>query len=140
MMTRAKNTGDASPGAARTAAARAAAGLMLVGLQVFGQEAFAQSEMRFEHTLPLVMSASNTVQQGFVRIINHSNQAGTVQIHATDDSGRRFGPVSFDVAAKASVHFNSDDLESGNVDKDLVRRSRGRRRRLAARAEDHTGH
>ena len=74
---------------------------------------------RTEHTLPLVMSASNHVQQGFVRIINHSNRAGTVVIHAVDDSGRRFGPASLSLQAKETVHFNSRDLERGNRTKGL---------------------
>ena len=78
-----------------------------------------QSEPRSEHTLPLVMSASSRTQQGFVRIINHSNRAGTVQVHAIDDSGRRFGPIALDLEAKATVHFNSADLESGNDAKGL---------------------
>ena len=74
---------------------------------------------RTGHTLPLVMSASNHVQQGFVRIINHSNRAGTVAIHAVDDSGRRFGPASLSLQAKETVHFNSGDLERGNRSKGL---------------------
>ena len=107
-----------------TVVTRAAAGLLpvLVGLHVLGQTAFAQSDMQdmqFEHSLPLVISADNPVQQGFVRIINHSNKAGTVEIRAFDDFGQRFGPVTLDLGAKASVHFNSDDLESGNADKGL---------------------
>ena len=79
----------------------------------------AGSAVQLEHTLPLVMSASSPVQQGFVRIINHSDHRGTVEIHAIDDSGRRFGPISLDMAARTSAHFNSDDLESGNADKGL---------------------
>lgn len=74
---------------------------------------------RTEHTLPLVMSASNDIQQGFARIINHSNRAGTVVIHAIDDSGRRFGPTSLSLQAKETVHFNSRDLEWGNRSKGL---------------------
>ena len=101
---------------------RAVAGdkwLMLACLLVLGQSAEAQSEQRSEHTLPLVTAASNHAQQGFVRIINHSGRAGTVEIHAIDDSGDRFGPVSLDLAGNASVHFNSADLESGNDAKRL---------------------
>ena len=91
----------------------------LVCLLVPGWSVAAQSESRFRHTLPLVTSASSRVQQGFVRIINHSNRAGTVQLHAIDDSGRRFGPISLDLGAKASKHFNSTDPESGNDAKGL---------------------
>ena len=42
-----------------------------------------------------------------------------MQIHAIDDSGERFGPVTLSMEAKASRHFNSQDLESGNEDKGL---------------------
>ena len=42
-----------------------------------------------------------------------------MEIHAIDDSGQRFGPVSLDLNAKASVHFTSADLESGNDAKGL---------------------
>ena len=70
-------------------------------------------------SIPLVMSASNATRQGFVRIINHSHRAGTVSIHAIDDSGRRFGPVSLSLAARAAAQFNSQDLERGNPGKGL---------------------
>jgi hypothetical protein len=63
--------------------------------------------------------ASNTALQGFVRIINHSNRAGEVSISAIDDSGRRFGPVSLSLQARAAVHFDSQDLESGNASRGL---------------------
>ena len=69
--------------------------------------------------LPLVISASNRSQQGFVRIINHSGSSGTVRIHAIDDSGERFGPIVLALDAHESTHFNSQDLERGNADKGL---------------------
>ena len=71
------------------------------------------------HTLPLVMSASNAGPQGFVRLINRSDRAGTVRIHAIDDSGQRFGPVFLSLAARAGVQFNSGDLEEGAPSKGL---------------------
>ena len=71
------------------------------------------------HAVPLVTSADNTSQQGFVRVINRSARAGTVRIHAIDDEGRRFGPVSLSLDAKQTRHFNSQDLESGNPAKGL---------------------
>ena len=75
------------------------------------------------HTLPLVTPASNPGQQGFVRIINNSSQAGTVRIYAIDDTGRRFGPISLSLDATAAAHFNSQDLESGNAAKGLSGRA-----------------
>ena len=68
--------------------------------------------------IPLFTSAGN-VQQGFARIINHSDRPGTVRIHGTDDSGQSFGPVTLSIGARATRHFNSRDLESGNVAKGL---------------------
>ena len=68
--------------------------------------------------IPLVLSASMP-QQGFIRVINHSGRDGTVWIHATDDTGRRFGPVSFALDAKETKHFSSWDLERGNPAKGL---------------------
>jgi len=86
---------------------------------VLGEAALAQSVQPSTHSLPLVVSASNPVRESFVRIINRSSEAGTVRIYAIDDSGQRFGPVSLKMAARASAHFNSHDLESGNVDEGL---------------------
>ena len=57
---------------------------------------------------------------GFVRIINHSERAGTVSIHAIDDTGRRFGPVELALEAMQTRHFNSVDLESGSAAKGLA--------------------
>ena len=71
--------------------------------------AFAQQQ----HSLPLVNSA-DSAQQGFVRIINRSDSAGTVRIYAIDDSGERFGPVTLSLGALETRHFNSNDLEDGH--------------------------
>ena len=69
--------------------------------------------------IPLMPPASDSVRQGFVRVVNRSNRRGTVTIHATDDSGARFGPVSLSLPARATVHFSSRDLEHGNTSKGL---------------------
>ena len=71
------------------------------------------------HTLPLVMSASNRVQEGLVRIINHSERAGTVDIVAIDDAGERFGPVTLSLDALEAVNFDAVDLEEGNTEVNL---------------------
>ena len=70
-------------------------------------------------SLPFVTAASNRSRPGFVRIVNHSEGAGTVAIRAIDDSGERFGPVSLRLEAREAVHFSSADLEKGNADKGL---------------------
>ena len=70
------------------------------------------------HTLALFRPAGQA-QQGFARIINRSNRAGTVQIWGTDDAGKRRGPVRLSLDALATRHFNSGDLEGGNAAKGL---------------------
>ena len=75
----------------------------------------------FSHAIPFVTPASNLNQQGFVRVVNHSHRAGMVTIHAIDDAGTHFGPLSLSLAAGEAVHFNSGDLEEGNASKGLFR-------------------
>ena len=74
------------------------------------------------YTVPLFPSAWRFTQQGlqgFVRVINHTGQAGELHIDAFDDEGMQYGPVTLDIEAGEAVHFNSDDLEFGNADKGL---------------------
>ena len=72
------------------------------------------------HRVPLVPSASDPHhRQGFVRVVNHSAQGGTVSITAIDDAGMKYGPVMLDIEAHHTAHFNSDDLERGNARKGL---------------------
>ena len=80
-----------------------------------GPAALAQNK----HTLPLFISSSHQTLQGFVRIINRSDSAGTVTIHAIDDAGERFGPVTLSLGAGETQHFNSDSLRDGDPDKGL---------------------
>ena len=72
-----------------------------------------------KHTLPLFMSSSHSTLQGFVRIINRSEDAGEVTIHAVDDDGNRFGPVTLSLGANRTRHFNSDNLRDGAPEKGL---------------------
>ena len=70
-------------------------------------------------TLPLVVADADPMRTGLVRIVNRSDRAGAVAIHAIDDVGRRTGPVSLSLGANAAVTFNSHDLEEGNASKGL---------------------
>ena len=85
--------------------------LAAVLLLTQGPPALAQHQ---QHGLPLVVSADNRTVQGFLRIINRSDRAGTVRIDAIDDAGLTFGPVSLSLAANAAVQFRAADLEAGN--------------------------
>ena len=71
-----------------------------------------------EHVIPFFTPAGD-VQQGFARIINHSNRAGTVRITGADDEGTSHGPVTLSLNARQTRHFNSEDLERGNPSKGL---------------------
>ena len=65
------------------------------------------------HTLPLVTPASELSLPTFVRVINRSARPGTVRIHAIDDTGRRFGPVTMSLHTRQTRHFISRELEQG---------------------------
>lgn len=72
-----------------------------------------------EHFLPLVTSASDTAFQSFIRVVNHSDEAGAVRISAIDDRGREGASISLQLAGSVAHHFNSRDLEFGNPSKGL---------------------
>ena len=68
----------------------------------------------------LFPSASEPLREGFVRVINHSAEAGEVTIDPTDDSGREFDTLTLSIDASQTKHFNSGDLENGNEGKGLT--------------------
>lgn len=85
-----------------------------------GQDAADEPPGR-EHSIPLFMADGNAEQrQGFIRIINHSDEAGTVEIVGIDDAGMRHDPVELSIGARETKHLNSMDLEHGNEDKGLT--------------------
>ena len=71
------------------------------------------------YEVPYMTSGSDTVRQGFVRVVNRDAEPGMVWITAIDDAGRPHGPVALSIDGGATVHFNSQDLEDGNADKGL---------------------
>lgn len=78
---------------------------------------FARAQVR--RHVPFVPRADDAERQGFVRIVNHGDRDGEVAIVAFDDDGTRYDPITLTLAANQTRHFNSDDLEEGNVDKGL---------------------
>ena len=84
-----------------------------------GQEA--ENELRGrEHSVPLFMAHGDPEQrQGFIRIINHSDEAGTVEIVGIDDAGMRVGQIELSIGARETKHLNSADIESGSDAKGL---------------------
>ena len=72
------------------------------------------------HAVGLFPSASDAMKrQGFVRVVNRSDQPGEVRIDAWDEEGVQAEPVMLAIGAGETKHFNSDDLEMGNTDKAL---------------------
>ena len=89
--------------------------LLAITFLTAGQTAFAQQ--RF--TIPLFIADGHPTREGFARVINHSDRAGTVNIVAIDDDGNRSEPIVVSLGAKAAVQFNSGNLENGNLEKGL---------------------
>ena len=71
-----------------------------------------------DHLVPLFPAASDSVRQGFVRIINHGEESGEVSIEAIDDEGG-VHELTLSIDAGETLHFNSNDLEDVNADKGL---------------------
>ena len=71
------------------------------------------------HHVYLFPSASDaTMRQGFVRVVNRGG-AGSVEIRAYDETDDEFETVALQMDAGETVHFNSNDLETGNAGKGL---------------------
>ena len=70
-------------------------------------------------SVPLFPAASTGEWEGFVRVINRSDQAGEVTIKAFDDASNRFPGITLALDALETAHFNSGDLEQGNAGKGL---------------------
>ena len=71
-------------------------------------------------TVSYFPSASDALgRQGFARVVNRSGSAGTTTISAVDDSGFAPEALTLKIAANATLHFNSNDLERGNPGKGL---------------------
>ena len=72
------------------------------------------------HLVPFFPTASDARPMGLVRVVNLSDESGTVDIVATDAAGQRFDDVSLAIGAHETVHFDADDLEMGNADVGLT--------------------
>ena len=85
--------------------------LTLAGLLFFASAAQAE-----HYTVPLLVPAGTSSEpQGVVRILNGTDESGTVDIYAIDDAGTRSGPATFTLNASAAVQFTASDLQSGNA-------------------------
>ena len=89
-------------------------------MRVEVRDAAAADLVTWRYSVPLFLPSSDSRRHGFVRLVNRSDEAGPVTIHAFDDAGERHGPAEVNMAARETVHFNSEDLESGNPDKGIT--------------------
>ena len=72
------------------------------------------------HTVPMFPTASDPLErQGFVRVVNHSDESGEVSIDAFDDTDIGYPTSALAIDAGETKHFNSDDLEMGSERKEL---------------------
>ena len=66
------------------------------------------------HLVPLFPAHGDANdRQGFVRVINRSDEDGTVEIRVQDDTDGEFGTLTLSLLANQSLHFNSEHLETG---------------------------
>ena len=71
--------------------------------------------------VPLFPAASDPDgRQGFVRVVNRSDTAGSVSIQAFDETDTEYDALTLSIGANERKHFNSDDLELGNAGKGLA--------------------
>lgn len=74
----------------------------------------------YSRAIPLMLSADERGRQGFLRVQNYSEDAGlTLEITGIDDWGDRYGPITYALEPLNSIHFNSTDIEEGNLAKGL---------------------
>ena len=71
------------------------------------------------HDIPYMPASGEDRRQGFVRVVNHTPEAGEVAIEVFDDSGNAYDLITLSLEAGETAHFNSDDLEMGNAAKGL---------------------
>ena len=64
------------------------------------------------YTVPLLVPMGTSSEpQGVLRIINATDESGTVEIYAFDDAGTRTGPVTITLNASAAVEYTATNLQ-----------------------------
>ena len=97
-------------------------GMSLIGsanISTAGVATDGDTRTRLAAAVPLMLPAADSTRQGFVRVVNESEESGSVRFFAFDDGGHAPDPIEIRLGAEQVVHFNSDDLEHGNAAKGL---------------------
>ena len=90
-------------------------------LTFFAALASASEALAEHYTIPLLVPATTSdAPQGVLRILNGTQESGTVELYSIDDAGTRFGPATFTLNASAAVEFAAQDLQSGNASMGLT--------------------
>ena len=91
----------------------------LVFLIAFAAFLWMPSVFAETYRLPLFVAETDDRQVGVLRLNNDSTSAGSVSIHAIDDSGSKSGPATLMIGASATVELDASELASGNTAKGL---------------------
>ena len=70
-------------------------------------------------TVPFLVAASSTPSFGILRVENHSEESGTVEITTVDGAGERFGPVTLGLDTGEVASFTSRQLEEREAQRGL---------------------
>ena len=70
--------------------------------------------------LPVLPAASDAKAMGFVRLINHSAEAGAVRLYAWEEEGWLHEPLILNIGSRQTKHFNAYDLAWGNSAKGIA--------------------
>jgi len=69
------------------------------------------------HHVPLFPGASDASErEGFVRVVNRTDESGSVSVDASDESDTDYEAVDLTIGANKAVQFDADDLETGSAD------------------------
>ncbi len=98
---------------------RRATGLAALAALALSLAGPAQAQENETHAVPLLAAADDARLQGFVRVVNRSDDAGEVTVEAIDDAGESQGTITLALDPLETFHFNSDDLENGNANKNI---------------------
>ena len=77
----------------------------------------AEGDSKPQHIWLFLGVSETSGREGFLRVVNHSNEPGTVRIEAVDDAGSPAGPANLEIGPSQAIHLNSRDLEGGNAGK-----------------------
>ena len=89
--------------------------LALVTALLFASGAHAE-----KHHLPLFVSETSAGQEGVLRVINLSDEASAIVLHAIDDAGVWSAPATLTLGPRRAVELDARDLASGSASKNLA--------------------